>query len=442
MSHSKINSCKFLIDNTNNSYIGCWGEIYNNFWKNMVNNPINFVNYHSILIDYVDINNKEDVLKDKIELLKTIKESKLKKIIVCNKLLIKSKILLNIDHVIDIPLRNWYGTEFNNILENVKKVIDVEESFILITCCGMTSKILISELAKIYKNGIYLDFGSALDFLCTKKDRRGCGYLYETLLEILKDIIPEDWNDPKYNYIYDIAQIELGMRIHRYKTYDTNSILNSRLFLKNKYLLFKNNNNFNVKLYFISNENYLIYIENKSNTGWVENIDICIFDVDNNLLSDFVNIGCNDTSNKYLIKEKQFINLDSTKIESTAANFIIDERVYREHYPYWNLYLNIYNANKLENIKKNDTKKFCVIIEPRKHFQLVPVIKNFMSLLKSWGLIIYHGTENEEFVKENCRDYNNIYFENLNVSNLTIFDYSNLLSDSNFYLNIKEKYNC
>jgi hypothetical protein len=154
-------------------------------------------------------------------------------------------------------------------------------------------------------------------------------------------------------------------------------------------------------------------------------------------------MGKNNTSIKYFIFQKQYITLEYANEESSSVDFIIDERVFKEHHPYWNLYLNLYSNKKLENIKKiNDTNKFCVIIEPRKHFQLLPVIRNFMSLLKTWGLIIYHGTENENFIKEKCKEYDNIYFENLNVPNLNIDEYSNLLSDPNFYLNIKGKYNC
>jgi hypothetical protein len=438
-----LKSFKFFADETDNSYIGCWHDInFTSFWSNIVNNKINWVNYHSIIIGDDDFKN-QDILNDKIELLKSIKESNLKKIIVCNDLLVKSQILLNIDHVINVPFRNWYDTEFQNILEKTKNMVDIEEKFIFITCCGMSAKILIAELAKIYKNGIYLDFGSALDLLCTKKDSRGREYTYEKLLEITKDIIPENWNDPKYNYIYGISQIELGLYVGIYQNYDINYIMNNAMFLKNKYLLLKNNDDFNIKIYFINNENYLIYIENINNTGWDEDVNICIFDIDNDTLSDFVNIGKNDTHIKHFMVQTKFITIDYTNEKPVSTDFIIDERFFKEHYPYWNLYLNLYSKNKLENIKKiNDTNKFCVIIEPRKHFQLLPVIRNFMSLLKTWGLIIYHGTENEDFVKEKCKEYDNIYFENLNVSNLTINDYSNLLSESNFYLHIKEKYNC
>ena len=133
---------------------------------------------------------------------------------------------------------------------------------------------------------------------------------------------------------------------------DINYIINNRLFLKNKYLLFKTNINFIVKLYFIDDNNYLIWVENTENTGWDEDINICIFDLDNDILSDYVNIGKSKQNIKYFIIQKQFITLEYTKTETLKADVVIDERVFKEHYPYWNLYLNLYSDNKLENIKK------------------------------------------------------------------------------------------
>ena len=34
-----------------------------------------------------------------------------------------------------------------------------------------------------------------------------------------------------------------------------------------------------------------------------------------------------------------------------------------------------------------------------------------------WGLQIFHGTENEEFIKELLKDFNNVVYENLNIQN-------------------------
>jgi hypothetical protein len=84
------------------------------------------------------------------------------------------------------------------------------------------------------------------------------------------------------------------------------------------------------------------------------------------------------------------------------------------------------------------SEKCCVIIEPRKHPLLKLVCKNFMFLLKGWGLIVYHGKENEEFVRNELADIPNIRYVNINVSNLTIKDYNNLLCSSTFWKKISD----
>lgn len=118
--------------------------------------------------------------------------------------------------MINVPLRNWFDTKFGEIL---KQIISAIEKFsgpcIVMFSAGMSSKVLIGELHKIFPQNIYLDFGSALDLLCTRRDSRGRGYSYETLCEKLASILPasEIWNDPKYDYIYGAAQKQLGIHL-------------------------------------------------------------------------------------------------------------------------------------------------------------------------------------------------------------------------------------
>jgi len=136
---------------------------------------------------------------------------------VCNELLIKSKLLLNADEIILVPFNNWFDTEFENILDKICKLINTDDNHMVITCCGMSAKVLICELYKRFPNGIYLDFGHALDFICTKKDSRGIesnwGYNYEYIYEFLKELLPEEWDDDKYNYIYEEAKQKLGIHL-------------------------------------------------------------------------------------------------------------------------------------------------------------------------------------------------------------------------------------
>lgn len=200
-----IESFIFLVKNNSNAYIGFWNNLeYIKFWKNIVDNhDIKWANYHTIIMDG---NNQNE----KINLYKTIRFSNLKKIIVCNPLLIKSKILFNIDHVINISFNNWFDTQYENILSQIRNIMNnTNDQFIIITSCGMGAKVLISNLVMSNPNNIYLDFGSAIDKICTKKDTRGGGLPYDQLIKDLSDIIPDNWNDSKYDYIYEEANNKL-----------------------------------------------------------------------------------------------------------------------------------------------------------------------------------------------------------------------------------------
>ena len=206
-----IESFKYIIKNNNNTYIGFWNNMeYANFWQNLVgNHHINWANYHTIIMDGHN-------QLDKVNLYKKIRFSNLKKIIVCNPLLIKSKILFNIDYVIHISINNWFDTQYENILSQIRDIMNnTDEQFIVITACGMGAKVLISNLVKSNPNNIYLDFGSAIDKLCTKRNTRGGGVSYDQLLIDLKDIIPDNWNDSKYDYIYEESRDKLGTHISK-----------------------------------------------------------------------------------------------------------------------------------------------------------------------------------------------------------------------------------
>ena len=89
-----------------------------------------------------------------------------------------------------IPYNNWFDNQFDDILNKVSELIKNEEKFIIMTACGMSAKVLITELYKLYKNGIYLDIGNGLDYLCWK-DTRGWSklYNYTYLKEMFKDLI-------------------------------------------------------------------------------------------------------------------------------------------------------------------------------------------------------------------------------------------------------------
>lgn len=203
-----INSFKYMVDEANNSYIGMWeNEDYKKFWESLVSKPVQWCCYHSILFDE---NNDEE----KAELYRAIKKSNLNKIIICNELLVKAKSLFNADHIIHVPFNNWFDDQFEYYLNSIDDIIKSDgRQPLVITCCGMSAKIMICELSKKYPNGIFLDFGSGLDKLCTKRESRGFPHSYDYLINLLKDILPEDWDSEKYNYIYEKAVYKMGIHL-------------------------------------------------------------------------------------------------------------------------------------------------------------------------------------------------------------------------------------
>jgi hypothetical protein len=141
------------------------------------------------------------------ELISVIKQSPLNKILVANKYMTKMNTLFNINkhHIID-PY-NWFESSFEQILSEIKSSI-TSDKFILMTCGGMGSKVLIGELHKLYPSAIYLDFGSGFDFLCTKVSTRGWEFTDQSYSEVtnyLNGLLPDDWNDSKYIWIYEEA---------------------------------------------------------------------------------------------------------------------------------------------------------------------------------------------------------------------------------------------
>jgi hypothetical protein len=206
-------SFKYMVDECENSYIGLWHDTKNmEYWQGLVNKKINWADYHTIIIDIKDMKRHDNNLDDKLRLFTSIKQSSLKKLIVCNPLLVRATKLLNIENMFQVPLRNWFDSHLDELIQNISSVIG-EEQFILITCCGMGAKVIISELTKKFPNGIYLDFGSALDLLCTKRDSRGRDYSYDEIVTVFKELLPDDWEDEKYNEIFEYAKIHMGVHL-------------------------------------------------------------------------------------------------------------------------------------------------------------------------------------------------------------------------------------
>lgn len=110
--------------------------------------------------------------------------------------------------------------------------------------------------------------------------------------------------------------------------------------------------------------------------------------------------------------------------------------------PEWDLYLKQYENldHTIFNKIPETTQKYCVIIEPRCHPKLISVIKNFMYLLQehNWGLIIFYGTNNEQFVQNGLTGWKNVKYIKMNVDNLNIEQYNGILLSIRFWETLED----
>jgi len=198
-------SFQYMVDEAPNTYVGIWhcGN-HIDFWSTLVKKPIRIAKYHSIIMD-------SDHRSDKIDIFKAIKNSSLKKIYICNPLMVRAKSLLNIDHMIHVPFNNWFDTKKDDILQEIESYIETDQQSIILTSAGMGAKVLIAELSKKYPQNIYLDIGSGLDKVCTKKSSRGWEPSYNELIHDLQELLPDDWESPIYEPIFVAAKQKLGL---------------------------------------------------------------------------------------------------------------------------------------------------------------------------------------------------------------------------------------
>jgi hypothetical protein len=90
----------------------------------------------------------------------------------------------------------------------------------------------------------------------------------------------------------------------------------------------------------------------------------------------------------------------------------------------------------------SESKYTAVIVEPREHPALLFVLNNILeNLSDEWNVLIFHGNKNIEYLNNiidtklhNYKDKINLI--NLNVDNLTISEYNNLLTSESFYTQI------
>ena len=200
-------SFKYLTEQPN-SMIGNWhsNPQIGAFWQSLTQSPVNTVDYHTVLIDSL---NKPE----KLELFRAIKESRRKKLYVCNPLLKKSKILLDLDVLVPVDFSDWFQQSYQQVLDTVSSHVTLDSETLIMTSAGMGAKALIADLHKKFPKAIYIDIGSGLDTLCTKRDSRGYSPPYEDLCKFMEPILPESWNSEEYESIYQEARMRLGVHL-------------------------------------------------------------------------------------------------------------------------------------------------------------------------------------------------------------------------------------
>ena len=97
----------------------------------------------------------------------------------------------------------------------------------------------------------------------------------------------------------------------------------------------------------------------------------------------------------------------------------------------------ISNKEEFKNNENNEKLDVAVIVEPREHKYLIPVVLNFIENLPNGTPIqIFHGTKNISFIKKGLNEHiesGKIRMTNLGKENLSIKDYNNLLTSKNFW---------
>ena len=126
-------------------------------------------------------------------------------------------------------------------------------------------------------------------------------------------------------------------------------------------------------------------------------------------------------------------------------------------HPCWINYLQQFaelGADAFKHMRLNSNNgKFCVIVEPRQHPNMIPVIKNFMFLLQhtGWRLIVYHGPDNERFVKDGLSDVfhpatyglkQQVHYVRMAQPNLTPHEYSAMMCNPMFWQCLLDGFKC
>lgn len=209
-----VHAIKYMTEDTSSSFCGLWDNAQKHaaFWQQFVKAPIRWANYHSIIIEKEDLAHPSQVLKDKIDLYRTIQESSRTKVVICNRFLAKAEQLLKADYMHYVPTSNWFA-EIRSYVKTITEYLKTrgDEYPIIMTMAGMGAKVILYELMKAYPKAVCIDIGSGLDILCTKRRSRDNGTYYEDMRSAFAPILPSTWDDEKYNDLYEQAKQVIGI---------------------------------------------------------------------------------------------------------------------------------------------------------------------------------------------------------------------------------------
>ncbi len=138
------------------------------------------------------------------------------------------------------------------------------------------------------------------------------------------------------------------------------------------------------------------------------------------------------------------INLNAQLSQKHGIDFNDTELVNKQTKLYNNI---IQNITEPPSIKKkfaefNNQKLGLLLIEFRCHEWLKGVLYNMTHIYGNTDTVLYivHGSKNELFIKNILRSWLNVVYFKIDVENIDVNEYSNLLTCSDFWLNFKTKF--
>jgi hypothetical protein len=87
----------------------------------------------------------------------------------------------------------------------------------------------------------------------------------------------------------------------------------------------------------------------------------------------------------------------------------------------------------------SETKYYAVIVEPRIDPKMLSVIKNHLYFLNEnnssikWGLQVFHGIDNQEFIYDILKDIKNVKYVNTGVKDFTKIEYNQYIKSNDFW---------